>query len=168
VLATTGLALDNDADTLAQGLATLVQGGSPEPTLPAGVVADRVLAGLMLLSLLLAALGVVHARRWAARRGGWGPVPLRLLPCLLPGLVLVFLPDLMSVVFAGRQGTFGQILYVWPGVVGWLGFATLCALVVVIARVRAVVSGTTRPRREESGETTGVVAWGSANRRSGS
>jgi CubicO group peptidase (beta-lactamase class C family) len=168
VVLATGLALDNDADTLAQGLATLVQGGSPEPTLPAGVVADRVLAGLMLLSLLLAALGVVHARRWAARRGGWGPVPLRLLPCLLPGLVLVFLPDLMSVVFAGRQGTFGQILYVWPGVVGWLGFATLCALVVVIARVRAVVSGTTRPRREESGETTGVVAWGSANRRSGS
>jgi CubicO group peptidase (beta-lactamase class C family) len=158
VLATTGMALDNDAETLAQGLATLVQGGSPELTLPAGEVADRVLGGLILLSVLLAALGVVHARRWAARgKRPW----LRLLPCLVPGLVLALLPELMGVVFAGRQGTFGQILYVWPGVVIWLGSATLCALVVVVARVRALVSGRQRPRREESVETTGVVAWGS-------
>jgi hypothetical protein len=141
VIATTGLALDNDAETLAQGLATLVQGGSPELALPAGVVADRVLAGLILLSVLLAALGVRHARRWAARRTS----PWRA----------------MGVLFAGRRGTFGQVLYVWPGVVGWLGSATLCALVVAAARVRALVSGRQRPRREESAETTGVVAWGS-------
>ncbi|WIV58202.1 serine hydrolase domain-containing protein [Amycolatopsis nalaikhensis] len=160
VVATTGLALDNDAETLAQGLATLVRGGTPELALPAGEVADRVLAGLILLSMLLAALGVVHARRWAARRPHW----LRLLPCLLPGLVLAFLPDLMSVVFAGRQGTFGQLLYVWPGVILWLGVATLCGLTVLATRVRALVSGTVRRRREESGETTGVVAWASANR----
>jgi hypothetical protein len=161
VLATTGMALDNDAETLAQGLATLVQGGSPELTLPAGVVADRVLGGLILLSVLLAALGVVHARRWAARRTSPWRAGLRLLPYLVPGLVLVLLPELMGVVFAGRQGTFGQILYVWPGVVGWWGSATLCALVVVVARVRVLVSGRQRPRREESVETTGVVAWGS-------
>jgi len=167
VLATTGLALDNDAETLAQGLATLLQGGAPELALPAGVVADRVLAGLILLSVLLAVLGVVHARRWAARRAGWWRAALRLLPCLLPPLVLVLLPELMGVVFAGREGTFGQILYVWPGLVAWLGSATLCAVAVLVARVCALVSGTTGLRREESGETTGVVAWGSANRPSG-
>ncbi|MEV7097148.1 serine hydrolase domain-containing protein [Amycolatopsis sp. NPDC051045] len=161
VMATTGLALDNDAETLARGLATLVQGGSPELALPAGVVADRVLAGLILLSVLLAALGVVRARRWAARRTSWWRAGLRLLPCLVPPLVLVFLPELMSFVFAGRQGTFGQILYVWPGVVAWLGLATLCALVVVVGRVSALVSGTARLRREESGETTGAMAWDS-------
>ncbi|MEU4522312.1 serine hydrolase domain-containing protein [Amycolatopsis sp. NPDC024027] len=161
VIATTGMALDNDAETLAQGLATLVRGGSPELALPAGVVADRVLAGLILLSVLLAALGVVHARRWAARRKSPWRAGLRLLPCLVPGVVLVLLPDLMGAVFAGRRGTFGQILYVWPGVVGWLGSATLCALVVAAARVWALVSGRQRPRREESAETTGVVAWGS-------
>ncbi|MEU4248132.1 hypothetical protein AB0F15_12030 [Amycolatopsis sp. NPDC026612] len=125
------------------------------------MVADRVLAGLILLSVLLAALGVVHARRWAARRKNPGRAALRLLPYLAPGLALVLLPELLSVVFAGRRGTFGQILYVWPGVVGWLGAATLCALVVVVARVRVLVSGRQRPRREESAETTGVVAWGS-------
>jgi CubicO group peptidase (beta-lactamase class C family) len=161
VLATTGLALDNDAETLAQGLATLLQGGSPELALPAGVVADRVLAGLILLSVLLAAFGVVHARRWAARRAGWWRAGLRLLPCLLPPLVLVLLPDLMSVVFAGREGTFGQILYVWPGLVAWLGSATVCASVVLGARVWALAGGTARLRREESGETTGVVTWDS-------
>ncbi|OXM64916.1 serine hydrolase [Amycolatopsis vastitatis] len=161
VLATTGMALDNDAETLARGLATLLAGGSPEPALPAGVVADRVLGGLILLSVLLAALGVVHARRWAARRTNPWRTGLRLLPYLLPGLALVLLPELMSVVFAGRQGTFGQILYVWPGLVIWLGSMTLCALVVVVTRVSALVSGRQRPRREESVETTGVVAWGS-------
>ncbi len=163
VLATTGLALDNDAEALAQGLVTLLQGGTPEPALPAGEVADRVLAGLMLLSALLAVLGVVHARRWAARRTTWWRAGLRLLPCLAPGVVLALLPDLMGVVFAGRQGTFRQVLYVWPGVVAWLGFATLCALVVVVTRVSALVSGRQRPRREQSGETTGVVAWDSEN-----
>ncbi|WP_020643781.1 serine hydrolase domain-containing protein [Amycolatopsis balhimycina] len=161
VLANTGLALDNDAETLARGLATLLEGGSPEPALPAGVVADRVLAGLILLSVLLAALGVVHARRWAARRTSPWRTGLRLLPYLLPGLALVLLPELMSFVFAGRQGTFGQILHVWPGLVIWLGSMTLCALVVVVTRVSALVSGRQRPRREESVETTGVVAWGS-------
>ncbi|MER6792301.1 serine hydrolase domain-containing protein [Amycolatopsis mediterranei] len=161
VTATTGLALDNDAETLAQGLATLVEGGSPELALPAGVIADRVLASLILLSVLLAALGVRHARRWAARRTSPWRAGLRLLPCLVPGVALVLLPELMGVVFAGRRGTFGQVLYVWPGVVGWLGSATLGALVVAAARVRALVSGRQRPRREESAETTGVVAWGS-------
>lgn len=168
VFAPTGLALDNDAETLAQGLATLLAGGSPEPSLPAGVVADWVLAGFILLAVVLAVLGVRHARRWAARRAGSWRAGLRLLPCLLPAVTLVLLPELMSVVFAGRQGTFGQILYVWPGLVITLAAATLCALVVVGVRVKALVSGTHRPGREESGETTGVVAWGSANRPSAS
>jgi CubicO group peptidase (beta-lactamase class C family) len=168
VLATTGLALDNDAESLAQGLVTVVQGGTPELALPAGVVADRVLAGLILLSVLLAVLGVRHARRWAARRASWWRAGPRLLPCLLPGLALVLLPELMSVVFAGRRGTFGQLLYVWPGLVAWLGAATLGALAVLVARVLAVVSGTRDRNREESGETRGVPGWGSVNRPSAS
>nr|WP_245805395.1 serine hydrolase domain-containing protein [Amycolatopsis australiensis] len=159
VLATTGLALDNDAESLAQGLATLVGGETPEPALPAGVVADRVLAALLLLSVVLAVLGAVRARRWAARRTSPWRAGLRLLPYLVPGLVLLFLPELMSVVFAGRQGTFGQLLYVWPGLAGTLGCGTLGALVVLVTRVSALVSGRDRPGREESGETTGVVAW---------
>lgn len=168
VLATTGLALDNDADSLAQGLATLVQGGTPELALPAGVVADRVLAGLILLSVVLAVLGVRHARRWAARRTSWWRAGLRLLPSLLPAVVLALLPELMSVVFAGRQGTFGQLLYVWPGVVSWLAAATLCALVVSAARIRVLASGTRRHNREESDGTRGVAEWGSVNRPSAS
>jgi CubicO group peptidase (beta-lactamase class C family) len=168
VLATTGLALDNDAESLAQGLATLVQGGSPELALPAGVIADRVLAGLILLSVVLAVLGVRHARRWAARRTSWWRAGLRLLPCLLPASALVLLPELMSVVFAGRRGTFGQLLYVWPGVVVWLGAATLGALVVSAARIRVLASGTREHNREESDGTRGVAGWGSVNRPSAS
>jgi hypothetical protein len=127
-----------------------------------------VLAGLILLSVVLAALGVVHARRWAARRASWWRAGLRSVVCLLPGLVLVLLPELMSVVFAGREGTFGQILYVWPGVVSWLSAATLGALVVLAARARAVVSGTRGRNREESDGTRGVAGWESVNRPSAS
>jgi CubicO group peptidase (beta-lactamase class C family) len=168
VLATTGLALDNDAESLAQGLVTLLEGGTPGLALPAGVVADRVLAGLILVSVLLTALGVAHARRWAARRKNRWSAGARLLPCLLPALALALLPDLMSVVFAGRQGTFAQLLYVWPGVVAWPAAATLGGLVVSAARIRVLVGGTRTLRREQSDETTGVVAWGSVDRSGGS
>ncbi|EOD63583.1 serine hydrolase domain-containing protein, partial [Amycolatopsis vancoresmycina] len=46
VVANTGMALDNEAELLANGLASLLEGGAPEPALPAGVVADRVLGAL--------------------------------------------------------------------------------------------------------------------------
>ncbi len=132
VITDTGLALENDADVLANGLVELVEGGHPEPSLPAGVVADRVLAVLIALSLALGVLGVVRSRRWAVRPV-WRKV-LGLVPCLVPLVALVSLPELMSVVFAGRRGTFTQVLYVWPGVIVWLGVASVAGLAVAVAR----------------------------------
>ncbi|MEU8638045.1 serine hydrolase domain-containing protein [Amycolatopsis sp. NPDC048633] len=160
VLAGTGLALDNDAESLAQGLVTLVQGGSPEPALPAGVIADRVLAALALLAVGLAVLGVRRARR----KPRWW----RVVPPLLPLVPLAFLPQLLGVVFAGRRGTYAQVLYVWPGLVAALGVVALAGLAVAAARVRVLVSGTRSRNQEESDETRGDAQWASANRRSGS
>ncbi len=160
VVANTGMALDNEAELLAQDLASLLRGGALEPALPAGVIADRVLAASAVIAIGLAVLGVRRARR----KPRWW----RVVPPLLPLVPLAFLPQLLGWVFAGRRGTYAQVLYVWPGLVAALGVVALAGLTVAAARARALVSGTTRSRREESGETTGVVAWGSVDRSSGS
>ena len=160
VLAGTGLALDNDAESLAQSLVTLVRGGAPEPALPAGVLADRVLAALALIAVGLAVVGVRRARR----KPRWW----RVVPPLLPLVPLAFLPQLLGVVFARRRGTYAQVLYVWPGLVIALGVVALAGLTVAAVRVRALVSGTRGRNQEESGETRGDAQWASANRRSGS
>ncbi|MEU5260502.1 serine hydrolase domain-containing protein [Amycolatopsis sp. NPDC021455] len=159
VLANTGMALDNEAELLAQGLASLLEGGSPEPAPPAGVLADRVLAALALVAVGLAAIGVRRARK----RRWW-----RIVPPLLPLVPLVFLPQLLGWVFAGRQGTYTQVLYVWPGLVVALGVVALAGLTVAAARTRVLVSGTRGRDQEESDPTRGDAQWASANRRSGS
>jgi CubicO group peptidase (beta-lactamase class C family) len=160
VVTTMGMALDNEAELLAQGLAALVRGGAPEPALPAGVLADRVLAALALVAAGLAVAGVRRARR----KPRWW----RVVPPLLPLVPLAFLPQLLGVVFAGRRGTYVQVLYVWPGLVVALGVVALAGLTVAAARARALVSGTRSRNQEESGETRGDAQWASANRRSGS
>ncbi|MGW5723305.1 serine hydrolase domain-containing protein [Amycolatopsis sp. NPDC003865] len=160
VVANTGMALDNEAELLAQQLASLLAGGTPEPALPAGVVADRVLAAAAVIAVALAVLGVRRARR----KPRWW----RLVPPLLPLVTLVFLPRLLGWVFAGRRGTYAQVLYVWPGLVVVLGVVALAGLTVAAARARALVSGTRGRDQEESGETRGDAQWASANRRSGS
>ncbi|WP_225439994.1 serine hydrolase domain-containing protein [Amycolatopsis eburnea] len=160
VMANTGMALDNEAELLAKGIADLLEGGAPEVSLPAGVVADWVLGGLALVAAGLAVLGVRRARR----KPRWW----RVVPPLLPLGVLAFLPELLGVVFAGRQGTFGQVLYVWPGLVVALGLVALAGFAVAVARVSALVSGTRARDQEESGETRGEHRWASANRPSAS
>jgi CubicO group peptidase (beta-lactamase class C family) len=160
VVANTGMALDNEAELLAQGLASLLEGGTPEPALPAGVLADRVLAAPALVAAGLAIPGVRRARR----KPRWW----RVVPPLLPLVPLVFLLQLLGWVFAGRQGTYTQVLYVWPGLVVALGVAALAGLVVAAARTRALVGGTRGRDQEESDRTTGDAQWASANRRSGS
>ncbi len=160
VVTNMGMALDNEAELLAQGLADLLTGGAPAVSSPAGVTADRVLGALALLAVGLAVLGVRRARR----KPRWW----RVAPPLVPLVVLAFLPRLLGVVFAGRQGTYAQVLYVWPGLVVALGLVAAAGFAVALARVHALMSGRRRPRREESGETTGVVAWASGNRPSAS
>ncbi|NBH12488.1 serine hydrolase [Amycolatopsis sp. SID8362] len=160
VVANTGMALDNEAELLAQGLADLLEGHAPEVSLPAGVIADWVLGGLALVAAGLAVLGVRRARR----KPRWW----RVVPPLLPLGVLAFLPQLLGVVFAGRQGTFGQVLYVWPGLMVALGLVALAGFAVAVARVSALVSGTRARDQEESGETRGAHRWASANRPSAS
>ncbi|WP_410644109.1 serine hydrolase domain-containing protein [Amycolatopsis sp. lyj-346] len=160
VMANTGMALDNEAELLAEGLASLLEGGAPEPASPGGVVADRVLGALALVAVALAVLGV--------RRAGRKPRWWRLVPPLLPLLPLVFLPQLLGWVFAGRRGTYSQVLYVWPGLVVVLGVVALAGLTVAAARARALVSGTRGVDQEQSDRTRGDAQWASASRRSGS
>ncbi len=160
VLANTGLALDNDAEQLANGLASLLEGGAPVPALPAGVLADRVLGALALVAAGLAVLGV--------RRAGRKPAWWRVGPPLLPLVPLMFLPQLLGWVFGGRRGTYVQVLYVWPGLVTALGVVALAGVIVAAARARVLVSGTRGRDQEQSDGTRGDAQWASANRPSGS
>ncbi|WP_290057649.1 serine hydrolase domain-containing protein [Amycolatopsis solani] len=160
VVTNVGMALDNEAELLAQGIAGVLTGGSPDVSWPAGVIADWVLGALALIAVGLAVVGVRRARR----KPRWW----RVAPPLLPLGVLAFLPQLLGAVFAGRQGTYAQVLYVWPGLVIALGVAAAAGGSVAVARVSALVSGTRARDQEQSGETRGEHRWVSANRPSAS
>ncbi|QIS08903.1 serine hydrolase domain-containing protein [Nocardia arthritidis] len=136
VLADTGLALQDDPPLISDGLVAITQGHTPDVRRPWGIYADWLLA-IATVGVLAFGVGcVIRARRWADRQNGrpaW-LVALRLAPFLLPPVILLLLPDLSGLVFAGRSGTFVQVMYVWPALVVLLGVATVSGLTVFIAR----------------------------------
>ncbi|MFI7705653.1 serine hydrolase domain-containing protein [Nonomuraea sp. NPDC049480] len=129
-------ALQDDAYTIMLGLAAMSEGRTSEP--PGG---DRQLFELVLGVIALAALGlgtvgVVRARRWAARRAGkprWR-TGLRLVPSLLPVMVLVAYPDLISFLMNGRTVTWEQLTYFPAPMSITLLVAALAGVLVVTAR----------------------------------
>ncbi|MEV1167030.1 serine hydrolase domain-containing protein [Nonomuraea sp. NPDC049784] len=128
------------------GLTALTEGRTPE-----GLGGDRqlyeaVLGVLALVAAGLGVLGVVRARRWAARR--W--IVLRLVPALVPVAVLAAFPDLLSFLMNGREVEWAQLTrFPLPLTITVL-VAALAGLGVTIARVLAIRSVRTpaaeRPR----------------------
>ncbi|MEQ4714917.1 serine hydrolase domain-containing protein [Nonomuraea sp. B19D2] len=108
-----GAALTDDTYTIMQGLNALAEGRTPEP--PGG---DRQLFELVLAAIAAAAaglgvMGVLRSRRWAARHAGrpWWWIGLRLVPALLPAVMLAAYPDLISFLMNGREVTWAQLTY---------------------------------------------------------
>lgn len=136
VIADTGMSLEDDSAVIAQGLVALTRNQPPDVRQPAGTYADRVVLVLTLITAALAVLGLVRSRRWAIRRADrpvWLSV-LRLLPLLVPAVLLALLPEIGGVVFGGRSGTFLEATYVWLALVVWLGTAAPLALAVLGTR----------------------------------
>ncbi|TYC20187.1 beta-lactamase family protein [Micromonospora sp. MP36] len=146
VLGNSGLGLANEGtDQLADALALLVTGGQPSAPAPIRLVTDLVLAGLTLLSVALGVRRLRRTRAWAAkarRRPRWLTV-LRLLPRVVPALLLVGLPDALGLWYAGgRDITFRQLCYaalplvLWAAVAAAMNLGTLATRVMALLRLR--------------------------------
>ncbi|GAB2953155.1 serine hydrolase domain-containing protein [Micromonospora polyrhachis] len=143
VMTNSGIGLGNEGtNELVNGLATIVQGGTPSVGAPIRLIIDVVLGGLALLSL---ALGIRTLRRvpvWARRladRPIWR-LALRLLPRFVPLAFLIAMPTLLGLLFAGgRDLTHFQLLHYSVALTVWLVVASLMGVSVTVARVTAVL-----------------------------
>ncbi|MFF4413302.1 serine hydrolase domain-containing protein [Streptosporangium sp. NPDC001559] len=143
VIGNGGIGLGNEGiGALAEELATLVTGGSPETGSSLRLIIDLVLACLTLLSLALGVRNLRRTGRWAGRfvsRPAWRLLP-RLLPRLFPLVLLVFLPRLLGMLAGGgRDLTHLQLFYYSVALVTWTAVATLSNLAVLTTRVVALV-----------------------------
>jgi CubicO group peptidase (beta-lactamase class C family) len=112
--------------TYDQALA-LAAGRPLEPDWRPGVT-EIVLGVVTLLSLGLGVLGVLRARRWRGR-------PWRLLPPLVPAVVLATYPQWVSVLVNGRTVTWAQLTYFALPLTVTLAVAALAGLATVAARL---------------------------------
>lgn len=138
VVANRGLRLaPADAEAITEGLIALTQGGHRvDPPAPVGLIVDAVLGTLTLATLVVGVRAVARSRSWARRRVDcrvwWSAC--RLLPWLVPMVLLVTLRSVLGWVFGGRDGTWIQVVYVGPTLVLWLAVAAVTGIAVVGAR----------------------------------
>jgi hypothetical protein len=127
-----------------------VTGGDPSSDSPARLIVDLTLAGLTLLSVYLGIRNLRRARTWANRfvtRPSWLLV-LRLLPRLIPLVLLTTLPDLLGrLVGGGRDITFIQLCYYSTALVTWtavsavMNTSMLATRIVALSRLRRPAGG---------------------------
>ncbi len=142
VMSNSGLGLGNEGPySLADGLATIVEGGQPKQIGATRLHIDLALGAFTLLSIGLGIRTIRRARSWAEKVTGgrtWKAV-LRLLPRFIPLVVLMAMPRLLGQLYGGgRDVTFGQLLYFAPSLMIWSGVASAIGLIVVGVRVRAI------------------------------
>ncbi|MFG1948662.1 serine hydrolase domain-containing protein [Nonomuraea sp. NPDC048826] len=144
---TNSAGLYDDTYDVLTGLVAMSQGDTPR--VPGG---DRQLIEVILGLVVLAAagLGVLGVRRagpWAARRAGRSGrrVALRLVPVLLPTVLLALYPATISFLMNGRTITWEQLTYHAAPLTITLVVAAVAGLVTGLARLRAWRSvGSTR------------------------
>ncbi|MEU0523501.1 serine hydrolase domain-containing protein [Streptomyces niveus] len=148
VVSNTGMVSGDDSAGIADGLRDLAEGRPAEIREPFTMTADPVLAALTLLALGLGTLGAVRAPGWARRAAGrplWR-AGLRTLPYAVPVACLVWLADLVGLLMR-REGTFGQVVYVWPALVVCVAAAALASAAVIASRGVHVTRAVLRDRR---------------------
>lgn len=167
VVSNTGMISGDDSAGIADGLRDLAEGRPAEIREPFTMTADHVLAALTLLALGLGTLGAVRAPGWARRateRPLWR-AGLRTLPYVLPVVCLVWLADLVGLLMR-REGTFGQVVYVWPALVVCVAAAGLASAAVIASRsvhmTRAVLRGRRPTDLVASGDGADTTRGGQA------
>lgn len=150
VLTNSATLQDESYDVLA-GLVALADGKTPATP---GGKRQQVELGLALTGAVAMALGVVgvlRARRWARRRSGgrrWWTA-LRLVPHLLPAVVLATYPQWVSFLLNGRTATWAQMTYFAAPLTVVLVAAAAAGLATVTARLLWL-----RPRPTDAPEVT--------------
>ncbi|RII09323.1 D-alanyl-D-alanine carboxypeptidase precursor [Streptomyces sp. YIM 130001] len=150
VVTNTGMIAGDDAPQIVQGLVELAGGHRPEVAAPFSMTADWVLAALTVLAVALGVRGVLRAPRWARRaaRRPWWRAALRLLPQVLPVLLLAQLASVVGLLM-NRSGTLGQATYAWPALVVCVAAGALASTAVIAARIAAIL------RRARAGSLPG-------------
>jgi len=141
-----GIGLGNEGTgELAEAIGELMSGGRPAAPTPVRPIADLVLAALTLLSLALGVRNLRRTWRWTDRARRWPAwqTVLRSIPRLIPLGLLLVLPELVGLLYAGgRDVTFRQLCYVGPALVVWAGVAAAMNLSVLGARVATLLRRT--------------------------
>lgn len=133
---TNGAALYDDTYDIMQGLVAMSEGRTPEAPGGNRQLFELVLGLIAVAAVALGAVGVLRARRWAARRSGrpWWRIALRTVPVLLPAALLAAYPDLISVLLNGRAVTWEQLTY----------FAAPLSIAVLLAALAGLVTAAVR------------------------
>ncbi|GGU31635.1 serine hydrolase domain-containing protein [Nocardioides albus] len=139
VIGNSGLGLGNEGTgELATRVAAIADGETTDPMPPIRLWTDLVLAALTLLSLGLGLRRLVRTRVWIDRFGDrrWWELTARLVPRLVPTLLLLALPSLVGqVVGGGRDISLLQLVYYSPALMIWAGLAAAANLATIVARI---------------------------------
>jgi CubicO group peptidase (beta-lactamase class C family) len=137
---TNGAGMADVTYTAMEALAAISNGEEPDE--PKGdALAQIALAALTAAAIALGVVGVVRSRRWAEKRRGrpaWR-VALRCIPVLLPAVLFLSYPALVSLISNGRTVT-------WPSVWYFALPLTLALLVAALAGTATAVARLIRLR----------------------
>ncbi|MEU4766036.1 serine hydrolase domain-containing protein [Actinosynnema sp. NPDC023794] len=138
VLANTGMR-HGDAQAIGARLVALVEGRQLPPADDPHTVVDAVLLGLALVFAALNGRGVVRSRRWAARRRSTAWTVARLVPLVLPLLLLLTVHRVVGYLYRGRDVAWLQVPYLYPTFMVALAVTALGCVAVLAARAIALV-----------------------------
>jgi len=154
VMSNVGLGLAPvDSEVVADMITDLVEGRTMDPPPPIGFRVDAVLMVVTAVVLVCGVRALWHSSAWAAasaRRRRWRAVTNRVL-WLSPLALLLALPSILRFIFAGRDASYTQMIYVVPSLVMCLAAASAMGLLVVILRSRRQVVN-----RESAGTEAGA------------
>ncbi|MFI6600888.1 serine hydrolase domain-containing protein [Nonomuraea sp. NPDC050536] len=141
---TNGAALYDPTYEILTGLVALTRAQTPATPGSDRLLYDLILAAISLTSIALGTLGTLRARRWATRRTTRPAAPgrshlywraaLRLIPVLLPALILALYPTWVSILTNGRTITWAQLTY----------FAAPLTITLTLAAAAGLATATTR------------------------
>ncbi|GAA0249055.1 serine hydrolase domain-containing protein [Saccharothrix mutabilis subsp. mutabilis] len=137
VMANTGMR-HGDAQALGARIIALLEGRRPDPVTDLFTV-DAVLLAPTLAVGALAVRGVARARRWAGKRSSLPLAAARLLPLLLPLLLLLTVHRVVGFLYRGRDVARLQVPYLYPTFTVLLAIAALGGVAVAVARAFALL-----------------------------
>lgn len=133
---TNGAGMTDATYTAMEGLAAMAAG--EEPAEPSGdQLAQFALAALTAIAIALGVIGIARSRSWASKRAGRPALRtgLRFIPVLLPAVVFLAYPSLISLISNGRTVTWPSVFYFALPLTLMLLVAALAGTATAIARL---------------------------------